>query len=94
MNAVSSRRSRRERLIETLDLLERQVFEELRAWRANIAELHQVGLHFILTNANRLGHIGRLEHIDAVTSLVEKSTSCKVSRLLLAKCYLNDPLST
>ena len=48
---VGERKRARERLVATLDPLERQVFEALRAWRASTATLKQVGPHFILTNA-------------------------------------------
>jgi len=48
---VVERQRARERLVETLDPLERHVFEALRAWRTSIATSKQVGPHFILTNA-------------------------------------------
>lgn len=48
---IGERKRARERLVETLDPLEQQVFEALRAWRASTATLKQVGPHFILTNA-------------------------------------------
>ena len=41
----------RQRLLEGLDPIEKEVYEILRAWRLNEANQKQLGPHFILTNA-------------------------------------------
>jgi ribonuclease D len=52
-------RRNRERLVDKLDPLEKEVFEALREWRKGFAIQRQTGPHFILTNAQLVELIKR-----------------------------------